>query len=106
MRWIEYLGRKLMACGDVGVSLLGSVEMRNGSARLELTRLELALVSALAITPGRPVSVDRLIDFIWSARHGRGHSAPGSADLDEARSERVASEAGTSRSGGDVIVAV
>ena len=51
-----------MNCGDVGVSLLGPVEIRNGSARLELTRLELALVSALAITPGRPASVDRLAD--------------------------------------------
>jgi DNA-binding SARP family transcriptional activator/tetratricopeptide (TPR) repeat protein len=55
-----------MTGSEISVSLLGPVEVRHHGTPLRLTRLELTLVSALATAPGRPVSAQRLIEFLWS----------------------------------------
>jgi DNA-binding SARP family transcriptional activator len=55
----------------VEVSVLGSTEVRRDHAPVDLgTRKQRALVAALALHRGRPVSADALIDMVW------GDSAP------------------------------
>jgi DNA-binding SARP family transcriptional activator len=50
----------------VRVSVLGATEAWRGEERLLLgSRKRRALVAALALSRGRPVSVDSLIDLLW-----------------------------------------
>ena len=49
------------------VSVLGATEVWRDDQRVELgTRKRRALVAALALSGGRPVSVDALVDLLWS----------------------------------------
>ncbi|HSU01425.1 MAG TPA: BTAD domain-containing putative transcriptional regulator [Nocardioides sp.] len=48
------------------VSVLGVTEVRRGDDRVDLgTRKRRALVAALALSGGRPVSTDALVDLLW-----------------------------------------
>lgn len=48
------------------VSVLGATEVWRDDERVELgTRKRRALVAALALHTGRPVSVDGLVDLLW-----------------------------------------
>ncbi len=48
------------------VSVLGATEVWRDDERVELgTRKRRALVAALALHAGRPVSVDGLVDLLW-----------------------------------------
>ena len=48
------------------VSVLGPVEVRIDGSPVDLgTPKQRALVAALALSPGRPVSVDTIVDLLW-----------------------------------------
>jgi predicted ATPase/DNA-binding SARP family transcriptional activator len=51
---------------DLSVHLLAGVRVvRDGRERVVTSRRQRAIVAALALSPGRPVSIDELIDALW-----------------------------------------
>jgi len=51
---------------DVQISVLGSLEVSSGTTAPTIgARKQRALLAALALSPGRAVSVDTLIDLVW-----------------------------------------
>src|SRR5689334_21976310 len=63
MRWRHRCARIL---GRVRVGVLGAVQASLGDGPVDLgTRKQRALVAALAMNHGRPVSVDALVDMLW-----------------------------------------
>ncbi len=57
------------------VGILGPVEVRRGEVPVDLgTRKQRALLAALAMSRGRPVSVDAIVDLLWGDAPPRGVS--------------------------------
>ena len=61
---------------SVEVAVLGPVEVRLGARAVDLgTPKQRALVAALALSQGRPVSVDAIVDLLWGDRPPPGVTA-------------------------------
>ena len=57
------------------VGILGPAEVRRGEVPVDLgTRKQRALLAALALSRGRPVSVDTIVDLLWGDEPPRGVS--------------------------------
>ena len=60
----------------VEVAVLGPIEVRLGGRAVDLgTPKQRALVAALALSQGRPVSVDAIVDLLWGDRPPPGVTA-------------------------------
>ena len=59
-------GRRGPYAADVEVAVLGPVEVELDGRAVDLgTPKQRALVAALALSGGRPVSVDTIVDLLW-----------------------------------------
>ena len=58
-----------MHMGDVRITVLGAVEMRVNTRRIDLgTPKQRCLFAALAVSPGRPVTIETIAARVWGAQ--------------------------------------